>query len=258
MQLGPWWVDTYTARLVGACTLAVLWLVITAPQQDIAPPEFAVWVGILTVAAVAAGRAGYVGIHRDYFEQHPTDILRLGRVGGLNGASAWGGGLLAMMLWAKLAGHRLQPLISWLSLAALLVAIGAWSGCMHTGCAWGREAQHPPRGLQWLVTGSPDLMRSVRPRYAVRTAGLIAALLTAGGSFALGSDGAYALAPYLAIETGLTLLRGNPVVTAGFLRGDTLFLALWTTLILIISLTSSSNPGTDPTDTQTDTLDTLD
>lgn len=235
MQVGPWWIDSYTVRLVGACTLALVWLGITAPRRRLTPPEFAVGIWALTLTVIAAGRAGYVWIHREYFAQNPADVLRLGRVGGLNGASAWGGGLLTATAWAALKGHRLHRLIDWLAPAALLVAVGAWSGCMHTGCAWGREASQPPPALQWLVTESPDLMRSIRPRYAVRTVGLTAALLGAGAALALGRRSNYALAIYLAVEAGASLLRGNPVPTVGSLRADTLVVALWAILVAVIA-----------------------
>lgn len=258
MQLGPWWVDIYTARLVGACTLAVLWLGMRAPQQGIATPEFLIGIWALALMSVAAGRAGYVGIHRDYFAQHPSDVVTLGSVGGLNGAAAWGGGLLGAALWSGLRGHSLKRLLSWLAPALLVTAAGAWWGCMHVGCAWGREALQPPQWLQWMVAESPDLMRSVRPRYTVRTVGLVAALLTAGGALAWGKDGVYALALYLTVEIGLTLLRGNPAPTIASARIDTLAIALWAVLILSLAVTSSSRSRTEPIDTHTDTPNTLD
>jgi hypothetical protein len=101
-------------------------------------------------------------------------------------------------------------------------------------------------------------MRSVRPRYAIRTAGLVAALFATVGALVLGRDGAYVLAVYLATETGLTLLRGNPVLAVGSVRMDTAFLAFWTTLILLISLTSSSKTDGKSPGAQADTLNTLD
>jgi hypothetical protein len=258
MQLGPWWVDIYTARLVGACTLAALWLGMSAPQQGIATPEFLIGIWTLALIGVVAGRAGYVWIHRDYFAQHPSDVVTLGSVGGLNGATAWGGGLLVAALWSRRRGRNLKRLMSWLAPAFLLVAAGAWWGCMHTGCAWGREIRRPSPWLQWMVAESPDLMRSIRPRYTVRAVGLIAALLTAGGALALGKDGAYALVLYLIVEIGLTLLRGNPVPTIGSVRIDTLALALWAALILRLAVTSPLQSQTEPLDTHIDTPNTLD
>ncbi len=250
--------DIYTVRLVGACAIAALWLSMTAPQHAIATPEFLVAIWALTLSVLIAGRAGYAWAHRDYFAQNPADVAHLGRVGGLNGATAWGGGLLATAVWAKLRGRRFKRLIGWLTPPALLVAAGAWGGCLHTGCAWGRETLQPPRWLQWLVAESPDLRHSIRPRYAVRTAGLVAALFTTAGALALGEDGIYGLVLYLAGETGLTLLRGNPVPTAGSFRMDTLLIALWTILLLLFTALPSSRSDTETLDLRNDRLRTLD
>ena len=171
-----------------------------------------------------------------YFAQHPAQLLRLDRVGGLHGGSAMVGALLAVGLWAAVKRHPVSTIVSFLSPAALFVAAGAWWGCIDAGCAWGRERLAAMNGARCLTALLPDVYQTVTLRYAVQPVGAVWALTLALLAMVLGKHGGLALAVYWLGSAGLTLLRADPVLGWSDVRLDTvldLALAIGITLLTL-------------------------
>ncbi|MGC9347524.1 MAG: prolipoprotein diacylglyceryl transferase family protein [Anaerolineae bacterium] len=222
MRIGPWWIDAFTLRVLGATVTALMWLKWEASRREaIREPHLGRWLLAIAIGALLLGRAGYVGIHADYFWQNPQDVLDVREIGGINGTSALLGGLIVVTVWASIGQRRFWSLLSLLAPAALWIGAGAWWACQKTGCAWGKTVSAVGNHPTWFAVEAPDLYQMVEPRYPVRIVGIGWAATMAGLAWALGKDGAWALALYMAGAAGLTLLRGDAVPMIGGVRSDT-------------------------------------
>jgi len=108
----------------------------------------------------------------------------------------------------------------------LVVAAGAWWGCVAVGCAWGREIVPATDGTCWFTALLPNIYQTMTPRYAVQPLGAGWAVLLALLAAVLGERGGVALALYWLGSAGLTWLRADPMPllsapTGGNLRLDT-------------------------------------
>lgn len=204
----------YTLRVAAGALIAGLWLWQQSPRAGFDRRTLRFWICGVAVGALIGGRVGYTLSNVTYFAQQPALLVRLDRVGGLHGGGAMIGALLVVGLWSAMARRPVSMLVSFLSPAVLLVAAGAWWGCMDAGCAWGRET-FAADGARWLTAPLPDIYRTVTPRYAVQPLGAVWALLMALAAVALGKRGGLALALYWFGSAGLTLWRADPVPRIG-------------------------------------------
>ncbi|MBN2392999.1 MAG: prolipoprotein diacylglyceryl transferase [Anaerolineae bacterium] len=235
MRVGFWWISVYTLKVAAGAFIAGVWLWQRAPHAGFDRRMMRFWICGAALAALIAGRVGYVLGNTTYFAQHPVLLLRLDRVGGLHGSSAMIGALLVAGLWAVVKHYTVSAVVSFLSPAVLFTAVGAWWGCIDTGCAWGRETLAAVGGAQWLTALLPDIYQTVTLRYAVQPLGAVWALVMALLAVALGKHGGLALVLYWFGSAGLTLLRADPVPMIG-LRLDTvldLILALLITILML-------------------------
>lgn len=220
MHIGPWSVQTYTARIVAGALVGLLWMAWRNSRQQMVPRDLPRLLWIVAAGALLMGRVGYIAANSAYFVQHPGDALLFWRVGGLNGVGAWIGGLAASWLWARRCGISWRAVASLLAPAAFLVAAGAWWGCAEVGCAWGQPALLPPAWLRWAVADAPDLYGTIVPRYGVQnitSLGSLAAALLA----AIGVSRAYLwLLLYMVGMALLTSLRADPMLLLGGCRLD--------------------------------------
>lgn len=186
----------------------------------------------LAAASLVVGRMGYLLEHPAYFRQNPQDMIRLTRVGGIHGMMALSGGLAYSAIWAWRSGRRLWHHLAWLTPAALMVAAGAWWGCMATGCACGAPARLTGGPGDALLWEAPDLYHEVTLRYPVQALGMVWALLWAGVGIGLRQDAGFALAAYAIGHCALAWLRGDPVPQPGGVRMDA-----WISGALALTLT---------------------
>jgi hypothetical protein len=254
MQIGPWWLPPYTLRMTLGTLSGLCWLGIVSISDMFLRLDFIaqypvlatltiklakasksiynahrpsrVTLGLLwatSIAALIAGRWGYIMGNWSYFAQNPAAILQLRQVGGLHGGSAWVGGLLAAGLWARTQRVFVSDVIARLSPLAFLTAAGAWWGCAAVGCAWGREAWRASTWTQQIIiVEAPDMYHTVVPRYAVQNLGMVWALAMALFAIIVPRCGALAIAVYLLGEAALTQVRADPVPTLGPYRIDLL------------------------------------
>lgn len=220
MRIAFWWIDLYTLWALLGVLGGSVWLVARAPHFSMSRAALPGLLWAVAVGALLAGRIGYVAGHGEYFAVHLGQILAPWRAGGLYGGSAWLGGLLAVLLYARWQHRPLCELLSLLAPAALLVAAGAWRGCAAAGCAWGKEALLAPRWAGWLVVDAPDLYHTLAPRYAVQALGVGWALATAALAATLRRCGGLAVALYLVGEAALTAWRADPMPVVGPFRVD--------------------------------------
>lgn len=211
---------TYTLRLMVGVVVGLVWLWFAGPRRGFERQQLSGLVWAVAGGALFLGRVGYVLSQRAYFLHHPWDMFRLWEIGGWHGSGAWLGGIVAAWIWSRAAGRSLAPVLSLLAPSALLVVAGAWYGCADAGCAWGREMLAPHPLLRWAVVEGPDLYRTVMPRYAVRIAGAVWAVVTAGLAVGLGKRSLWAVSLYAAGAAGLSFLRADPVLMLGPYRCD--------------------------------------
>lgn len=126
----------FSALIALGSILGLVWILLDAPLND-RRAYLTVGVGAL-FGALIGGRAAYVAVHWEYFQDHLVEILQVW-LGGLSWPGALAGGILATLVAAWLYGippdilaDRLLPL-----LAALSVAV--WLGSWLVGCAYGPE-----------------------------------------------------------------------------------------------------------------------
>ena len=175
------------------------------------------------------GRAGYVGVHGDYYVQHRHlgEALRLWR-GGL----LWQGALMGAIGGAAgvcaVRAVRLLPVLDLLAPHGAVLGAFAWLACLAVGCAWGVET-YPGQRLLWsLSMDLPDLYGIRQPRIAVQLIGALWSGITLGVVLLLQTrlrrDGAL-FATWLIIQgfgaLGLGFLRGDPMaLVAGWRVGQ--------------------------------------
>lgn len=221
MRIGFWWFELYTLKVAAGVLVALFWLWWNAPRRGFDRRVVLTWLFLLTFVALTSGRLGYVLGNRAYFSQHPTDIFRWRRIGGMHGSSAIAGGLLVVASWARVMNTPPHRMLCLLSPPLLCVAAATWWGCADVGCAWGREVV-VATGLQRLfVAQMPDIYRMLTQRYAVQALGAVLALGLAVAAVVLRERGGLALSFYLLASAGLTLLRADPVPAMGVVRVDT-------------------------------------
>lgn len=233
MQIGPWWIQPYTLRIMLGIILSLAWLGWRAPAHTMPRRDAGLWLWSLGLATVCCGRIGYVLINWPYFVQNTQQIWALHSVGGLHAESAFLGALLCTWGWAKLTHRNPVTLFTWLTPAILATAAAAWWGCLTIGCAWGREVSITEAAGQLWTAQLPDLYHFVRFRYAVQGMGIVLALGLLAFTLSFKRYADSTLMAYCIGAAFLTLLRADPVPTIQSLRLDTLLnglLAVWLTL----------------------------
>ncbi len=147
------------------------WVALQAPPAE---AQARAWAGAAALAgALIGGRGVYVAVHWAYFGTSgaPPRLIEIPQVwlGGLSGAGALAGGLLAVGLVALATRQSPLPLVD--ALLPLLAGVGAaaWLGCWNTGVAYG------PSINAWYALSAPDEWGRFAPRLPLQP---LAALLT--------------------------------------------------------------------------------
>lgn len=148
-----------------------------------APPTAALgraWAGTAALAgALIGGRAVYVAAHWAYFGGAaglPGHLAEIPQVwlGGLSGAGALSGGLLAVGLAALLTRQSGPALADALLPLLAGVSVAAWLGCWGAGVAYG------PAVNAWYALPAPDEWGQSAPRLPLQP---LAALLTVAAAW---------------------------------------------------------------------------
>ncbi|MBN1260452.1 MAG: prolipoprotein diacylglyceryl transferase [Anaerolineae bacterium] len=220
MYIGSWFIQRYTLRALLGALLALAYLAWKGYRRGYNPWQVVGLAWISAIGALAAGRIGYGMANVAYFAQHPVDIFRVWEMGGLHGSAAWIGGAIGSAWWAFQHRKSFTEVWNFLSVPALIVASSIWWGCTDTGCVWGREVGASSGWQRAIALESPDIYRTLAPRYPVPASAAAWALLMAGLAAALNHCGALAVSLYMAGLAGISTVRGDPVPMVGPYRMD--------------------------------------
>ncbi len=192
---------------------------------------------ILAVAAVTAGRAGYVLLNVDYFRDHMNEIVTLASPG-YWGHAAIAGGLVA---WWSIGRLRRRIAPAPLIILASLIGIGASVGCIPSGCAYGREVFWTDGWLWHLRADWPDMYSINNPRLPVQAGMAVWLAICAGSALAVLwaahrrhlQSSIRGIALWLTLfaigDFSLQFLRADPMPSFGPLR-----IAQWADMALFI------------------------
>jgi phosphatidylglycerol:prolipoprotein diacylglycerol transferase len=128
------------------------------------------------IGGVVGARAFHVWLNWDYFSAH-TDQITMLSTGGLDWHGAIFGGMIGLVITARLRRVPLRPLIDALALALPIGAAATWMACGAANCGYGLEVQTLADYPQWLVTESPDVYGITAPRLNLPPVGILLAAI---------------------------------------------------------------------------------
>ena len=137
-------------------------------------PDWADTAVFVMLFAWMGGRAGFIWVNWDFYQEEPSQIYKLWQ-GGQSYHGAMIAGLLALTLWSVL---RKRPFAQYAALfipALVLIHAGGWLACYYEGCAFGTEAFIGP-----FTANLPDTFGVFAVRYKTQLAGFILTLLLFG------------------------------------------------------------------------------
>ena len=124
----------FSVLLAFGAVIGLGWAVWLAPGKR-ASRYVDIGLGLLA-GALLGGRVLFVALNWPYFRLHPLEIGQVW-LGGLSGAGALFGGLLAVALAATLTRQPLGALADLYLPLVMSVTISAWLGCWLAGAAYG-------------------------------------------------------------------------------------------------------------------------
>ncbi len=136
-------VYTFSLLLALGAWLGLSWSVNHASEEN-ARAVFNLGLWALLGAGII-GRAVYAAIHWPYFQNHLIEIPQLW-LGGMSGAGALSGGIVASLLAAAIGGQNLGQRSDDLMPLPTAMMASAWLGCWINGCAYG-----PETGAWWGI-----------------------------------------------------------------------------------------------------------
>ena len=229
--------------LVGlGATFGLAWVAFQAPPKEL---RLRIDAGLWALlGALLGSRISFVLVNSAYYRENPWEALAIYQ-GGLSWPGAMAGGVLALLMAARLLRTPTGKLADAMLPLVASVAVSAWMACWQTGCAYGPPADH--------IWGIPaiDEWGHLAPRWPTQLIGAMLALVLVwildcsrswptiprwaknhGNPAALGVLG-------LSLELlALSFLRADPAVAWRGLRLDAwaaLAIVAFTTLFLIWS-----------------------
>ena len=221
-RIGPLAAPTFTVFL--ALGAVVTWTVaLWRARTGATPGQLTdVCLGAL-IGAVAGARAVHVALNWSYFSTHTDEAIRLS-AGGLDWHGAVIGGLIGLLLAARLSHVASSRMLDALSLALPLVAMAGWYGCWAAACGYGAEVDTLARYPAWAVAETGDVYGIVAPRYSTQVFGLALGAATLVIAAALtrvrGLRFWIVLALLSAGMAGIGVVRGDYAPVINGLRAD--------------------------------------
>lgn len=128
------------------------------------------------IGGVVGARAFHVWLNWEYFSAH-TDQITMLNTGGLDWHGAIFGGMIGLVIAARLRRVPLTPIIDALALALPIGAAASWMACGAANCGYGLEVQTLADYPEWLVTESPDVYGITAPRLNLPPVGILLAII---------------------------------------------------------------------------------
>ena len=188
---------------------------------------------VLMLAALIAGRVGFIISRWDYFRDQPFQAWQLW-LGGYSYHTALLGGLAALIIWAAVTKRPFYRYAALFAPALIMITFFGWAACWMEGCAYGQETI-----LGLLTADLPDEYGVFAVRYQTQLTGMFLALTAFLFILWYQKDRPEQLVFWMAlaivslIHLAVTLFRGDPTFTVGVWRLDTLL----NVLLAAISLT---------------------
>jgi prolipoprotein diacylglyceryltransferase len=219
-------INSYTALIALAALLGSFWALVQL-RLRLTPATVSQIINALLLiglGAILLGRAGYVLLHLDYFQEHTAEILSATAGPGYSEHAALVGALLG---WALAQRLRLPLDAGSLIVLASLVGMAASLGCIPNGCAYGREVFWT-NGSAWpwaLRADWPDIYQVNNPRLPTQlfmAAGLLVLLIVVVSRRKRHGMGNGMLAAWLVwvalLDFGIQFLRADDMLVLGALR----------------------------------------
>jgi prolipoprotein diacylglyceryltransferase len=216
----------FSVLLAFGAVLGLIWITLESPKDE---RNITVSAGILAlIGATIGGRATYVAVHWEYFQDYLIEIPKLW-LGGLSWPGALIGGILGTLLASKIFNIHLGRLADREIPLLASFSVAIWLGCWLIGCAYGPE----------VIWGLPvkDEWGIWKQRLPVQLNGAILTVALFWGIESLRHRKGY-LVPGLAASLGLaglsvillitSLLRVDPYPTYYGVRLET-----WAALIFL-------------------------
>jgi phosphatidylglycerol:prolipoprotein diacylglycerol transferase len=170
LRIGPILIHIYPALINTGLLLGAVLVTLEARRRRLDGMYVLDAALAATVVGLILARAVYVGLHWEYYTNHPCQAVRL-RDGGLSWHGALVGGTAGAALASAIRKKQLLLTLDVLTWGAASVAIFAWLGCLTVGCAHGM-ATFPWQGPLWTLSlDLPDLYGIREPRVAVQLLG---------------------------------------------------------------------------------------
>lgn len=117
---------------------------------------------LASIAAIVAGRLGFILLQFDYFQDHLNESIKLLQTPGLSEHTA-------LLAGGWVGWHYLRPRqpnqFEDLGHIMLWIGIGAALGCIETGCGYGIEVWPTDHALAWAISVDwPDAYTVSNPR----------------------------------------------------------------------------------------------
>lgn len=212
------------------------------------------------VCGVAGARLVYVLFNLDYYgvAGHTEEITQISR-GGLNWHGAVYGGLLGVLVMARLRRVTLSRLFDALALGLPLIAFAGWSACGALACAYGAEVDNLANYPGLFVAELSDIFGLTLPRYNTQWLGALLAIVVLAIALVMTWKGLLtgrrfwvALGLFSLGMFGIGFLRGDVVPQLAGLRLDQwLDLSLVVLSVTITLLFTVRNTGVEGTHVRT-------
>lgn len=252
LRIGPYSIGSYTL-LLNIAILTGLGLITWRGQLETGRPLDWFDAGLAAlVGGVIGGRAAHVAVHMSYFSGNLRESWQIWH-GGLLWHGAIAGGLLALLIYARLLGQPARPFLDGLSWALPLAAFLIYSGCLLSSCGHGREIASLAELPAPLALELPDLYGLRAPRLASQVYGMVLSILLLAVSAGLGrlrlAQGVafWLLLGLLGLGAfGIGFTRGDAVPMLGSLRLDQLLDLLVVVLGFSAAIWSAAPPRPQP------------
>lgn len=190
----------------------------------------------LTGAAIL-GRIVHITVHWTYYSEHMIESAQIW-LGGISGAGALLGGLLAVAIYAVITKRNLAHLMDSLRPLLTTITVSAWLGCWINGVFYGPQVQ------AWWGVPATDEWGEISLRWPLQPTVALITLLIAWGIDRIQAREQYqtpGLAASLEVGAiallfvGAAFLRADPVPKLGLLNLNT-WIALGIFIATLIAL----------------------
>jgi len=176
--VGPFTVRTFTLALALGFAVCAGLVFVYAPRKGLRRATVMdACIGALAGVVIGA-RLEFVLLNWDYFADNLNEALRP-QSGGLSWHGAVIGGLIGLLIVAKLRKLPAADLLDMLTPAPALLMLSGWYACWSANgaCGYGLEVDTLARYPSYAVSEAPDIYGIIAPRYNTQMFGIVLAIV---------------------------------------------------------------------------------